>query len=104
VHVLCARLGLRYGLGSQGSLGACCAAFANAQVQRLEELLMVETKIRQGVQARLRALDSAAATLRPSRQQTGPKREDLELQLKAIETKIGAINRMINAAKMTRTA
>ena len=65
---------------------------------------MVETKIRQGVQARLRALDSAAATLLPSRQQTGPKREDLELQLKAIETKIGAINRMINAAKMTRTA
>jgi len=65
---------------------------------------MVETKIRQGVQARLRALDSAAATLLPSRQQTGPKREDLELQLKAIETKIGAINRMSNAAKMTRTA
>ena len=64
------------------------------QIVRLEEQLTIEKKVRQGAQSLLRLLEGA-----PRAQADVGRRDQLEMQLKAVEAKIGTLNRQLAGAK-----
>jgi hypothetical protein len=91
-------------------VGGAKAGGGWGQVLRLEELLAVEKKVRQGTHSLLLAAETG---VRPAPAPAVPpaapavdlqRRASLELQMKAAETKIATLHRQIMAAKASRTS